>query len=138
MLTKIQDSLAEKNISRRSFNLKDKLNSFLNLDFSVGNKKGYTYSSDEYKVRNKTLEYRKVSINLDFNKICLQYVSCLTCGDYLEAESSEMFHRNILCDCEINIHFQQTRTLERIHYKIQMELQLIEQAQKEASIVRFL
>ena len=128
MIIKIKDSLAQENISQRSFDQKERLNTMLNLDFTLG--KGYTYSTEIAMVRNKKLYYRHVSNSIDFNKIQLQYISWLTCGGYLEATSPENLPFNIICNCEINIHFVCRRALERVHAKIQYELSTFEEMEE--------
>lgn len=120
----------------RSIYSKNRLISLLHVDISTANKKyGYTYETKCSTIENTKVKYRHVRNNLKFNNVHLEYTSCHCCGEYLEAQG--LLPINIVCSCEIDIYFQRRRCLERIHNKIQHELQLIEE-EEDAGIVRFI
>lgn len=127
--------MMENNWNKGSIKSKNNLISHLHLDISRDpNKYGYTYKTKFSTVEKTKLEYREVSHNLKYNKILFEYISCCACGEYIEAKS--LLPLNIVCSCEIDIYFQRRRCLERIHYKIQYELQQIEE-EEEVGIIRY-
>ena len=136
MLAKIQDSLADEMITKQSFDTKDRLNSMLELDFfaqtqtqTQNYKRGYTFTTETTLLRNIKMDNRRVSINLDSNKVRLNYITCITCGGYLEMDHQNLAY-NILCNCEVEMHFTCRRGLDRVHEKIQYEYWLFEKIEE--------
>jgi len=136
MLATIQDSLADEMITKQSFDMKDRLNSMLELDFFAQTqtqtqpyKRGYTFTTETTLLRNIKMDYRHVSINLDSNKVRLNYITCMTCGKYLEMDHPNLAY-SILCNCEVEMHFACRRGIDRVHEKIQYEYWFFEKIEE--------
>ena len=134
MLAKIQDSLADEMITKWAFDTKDRLNSMLELDFFAQTqahiyKRGYTFTTETTILRNTKMDNRHVSINLDSNKVRINYITCMTCGGYLEMDHQNLAY-SILCNCEVEMHFTCRRGIDRVHEKIQHEYWLFEKIEE--------